>query len=167
MGTPQAHLALRFRGVLVQSHSGALSLPKRGSRPWRVAVQPSSHTGREPFHGSSVRACLAALSWSRVVYVSIPKVLTHLSSCRRFTRSALPWKPSWSSYVLSPSCDFLHGCAGAAAEQCPAALQGQEFCAAEQGLCQGRGEDWPFWLSLHPIAHILSLQVRKVQKTNT
>lgn len=167
MGTVQARLAQRLRGVQVHSHAGALSCPDGEADPGGVAVQPSSHTGREPFHGRSARASLAALSWSRVVHASIPKVVTRLSSCRRFTRSALPWKRSWSSYVLSPSCDIRHGRAGAGAEQCPAAVQGEELCAAEQGLCQGRGEDWPCWVSLHPITHILPLQVRKVQKTNT
>lgn len=68
MGTPQAHLARRLRGVQVHSHAGALSLPKWGSRPCGgVVVQPSSHTCREPFHGGSAIACLAALYWSRVV----------------------------------------------------------------------------------------------------
>lgn len=138
-----------------------LSLPRWGSRRWRSC----SPAQLPHWQGRSARACLAALSWSGVLHVSIPRAVTHLSSCRRFTRSALPWKRSWSSFVLSPSCDSLHGRAGA--EQCPAALQGEEFCAAEQGLYQGRGEHWPCWLSLCPITHILPLQVRKVQKTNT
>lgn len=134
-------------GFQVHSHSGLWACPNGEADPRGAAVQPSSHTGREPSHGRSVRACLAALSWSRLLRARIPEVLTPLSSCRRFTRSALPWKRSWSSFVLSPSCDFPHGCARAGAEQCPAALQGEEFRAAEQGLCQGSGEDWS-WLGL-------------------
>lgn len=68
MGTPQAHLALRLSGVQVHSHSGALSLPKWGGRPWRSCSPAQLPHWQAALPWELMRACLAALSWSRVVH---------------------------------------------------------------------------------------------------